>query len=71
MMQHFDNRAGACNHIMGKGILLYIRFMVSFRGFVIGHQVKLLFETIISAFKVVNTLLFCVGCALLFFGNIG
>lgn len=34
-------------------------------------QVKLLFETVISAFKVVNTLFLCVGCVLLFFGNVG
>lgn len=34
-------------------------------------QVKLLFETVISAFWVVNTLLLCVGCVLLFFGNVG
>lgn len=36
-----------------------------------GGQVKLLFETVISAFKVVNTLFLCVGCVLLFFGNVG
>eukprot|EP00903_Cladosiphon_okamuranus_P008160 g7859.t1 len=34
-------------------------------------QVKLLFETVISAFKVVNTLLLCVGVVILFFGNVG
>ncbi|CAM9215633.1 unnamed protein product, partial [Hapterophycus canaliculatus] len=34
-------------------------------------QVKLLFETVISAFKVVNTLLLCIGCVMLFFGNVG
>lgn len=31
----------------------------------------MLFETVISAFKVVNTLLFYVGFALMFFGNVG
>ncbi|CAM9843940.1 unnamed protein product [Ectocarpus sp. 6 AP-2014] len=35
------------------------------------QQVKLLFETVISAFKVVNTLLLCVGIVMLFFGNVG
>lgn len=40
-------------------------------GFVDAGQVKLLFETVISAFKVVNTLFLCVGCVLLFFGNVG
>ncbi|CAM9529387.1 unnamed protein product [Discosporangium mesarthrocarpum] len=34
-------------------------------------QVKLLFETVISAFVVVSTLLLCVGFVLLFFGNVG
>lgn len=37
----------------------------------IAGQVKLLFETVISAFKVVNTLLLCVGGAILLFGNVG
>ncbi|CAM9483745.1 unnamed protein product, partial [Ectocarpus fasciculatus] len=35
------------------------------------QQVKLLFETVISAFKVVNTLLLCVCIVMLFFGNVG
>lgn len=34
-------------------------------------KVKLLFETMISAVKVVNTLLLCVGFVILFFGNVG
>ncbi|CAM9163005.1 unnamed protein product [Choristocarpus tenellus] len=34
-------------------------------------QVKLLFETVISALVVVNTLLLCIIFALLFFGNVG
>lgn len=39
--------------------------------FVPTTKVKLLFETVISAFKVVNTLLLCVGFVILFFGNVG
>eukprot|EP00752_Nemacystus_decipiens_P004767 g4338.t2 len=34
-------------------------------------RVKLLFETVISAFRAVNTLLLCVGFVILFFGNVG
>lgn len=34
-------------------------------------KVKLLFETVISAFQVVNTLFLCIVLVILSFGNVG